>query len=210
MYTLIRSFIILSILGVFAASPGQAGDVTGLTVFQSGDAALASEVNANFSAVKTAVDDNYSRIQAIGSGTSYLSIPARGGFFPWGGAEAIATCYPLTIAWSGTGSNKFYAPVSLPQDAVITEFTYHYWKATTATTNTTASLIRIALPSTSASETMATVTSDSSGHSSESTTSIDNPTIDNQNYQYLIEVTLPTAGSLCLDGVMITYTFGTP
>ncbi len=41
-----------------SASWGWAGDVTGLKTFSAGAPAKASEVNANFSAIKTAVDDN--------------------------------------------------------------------------------------------------------------------------------------------------------
>ena len=41
-----------------SAGWGWAGDVTGLKTFSAGTPAKASEVNANFSAVKTAVDDN--------------------------------------------------------------------------------------------------------------------------------------------------------
>ena len=41
-----------------SAGWGWAGDVTGLKTFSAGAPAKASEVNANFSAIKTAVDDN--------------------------------------------------------------------------------------------------------------------------------------------------------
>jgi hypothetical protein len=41
-----------------------AGQVTGLTQFTAGSPAKAAEVNGNFAAVKTAVDDNHARITA--------------------------------------------------------------------------------------------------------------------------------------------------
>ena len=43
----------------------QASDVTGLTTFTSGTPARANEVNDNFGAVKSAVDDNHARIAAL-------------------------------------------------------------------------------------------------------------------------------------------------
>lgn len=49
---------------MFSATPGYAGDVTGLTTFSAGTPARAAEVNSNFTAVKTAVDDNHARITA--------------------------------------------------------------------------------------------------------------------------------------------------
>jgi hypothetical protein len=48
----------------FGAQTGHAGPVGALTNFNSGTPALASEVNGNFSAVKSAVDDNAAQIAA--------------------------------------------------------------------------------------------------------------------------------------------------
>ena len=42
-----------------------AGQVTGLTQFTAGSPAKAAEVNSNFLAVKTAVDDNHARISTL-------------------------------------------------------------------------------------------------------------------------------------------------
>jgi hypothetical protein len=47
------------------ALPGIAGTVTGLTTFTANTPARASEVNGNFTAVKTAVDDNQAQITAL-------------------------------------------------------------------------------------------------------------------------------------------------
>lgn len=55
---------ILAIAAICSINMASAGDVTGLTTFTSGTPAVASEVNENFNAVKTAVDDNNSRITA--------------------------------------------------------------------------------------------------------------------------------------------------
>jgi hypothetical protein len=49
----------------FGGRVGHAGPVGPLTTFTAGTPALASEVNGNFSAVKTAVDDNASRITTL-------------------------------------------------------------------------------------------------------------------------------------------------
>lgn len=50
---------------MLSATPGYAGDVNGLTTFSAGTPARAAEVNGNFTAVKTAVDDNHARISTL-------------------------------------------------------------------------------------------------------------------------------------------------
>ena len=64
-------FLVAS-MAVIAAQPALAGNVTGLTTFTAGTPAKASEVNGNFAAVKTAVDDNAGRIAALESAVSAL------------------------------------------------------------------------------------------------------------------------------------------
>ena len=59
--------ILLSGLGL--CSTGWAGTVTIPNSFSSGSATSASQMNANFTAVKTAVDDNNTRIAALEAGT---------------------------------------------------------------------------------------------------------------------------------------------
>ncbi len=61
-------------LAVLAALGGtaRAGSVSGLTTFTAGTPAKASEVNGNFAALKTAVDDNASRIAALESAVAAL------------------------------------------------------------------------------------------------------------------------------------------
>ena len=62
MKTRARSFIIVSIILPFIAPPAFAGSVTIPNNFAAGTPAVAAEVNTNFAAVKTAVDDNDNRI----------------------------------------------------------------------------------------------------------------------------------------------------
>ncbi len=198
----------LFLLGVTAA---WAGSYTIPNSFTSGTAAVAAEVNANFSAAKAAIDDNDSRVttlESVSGSTSYLSIPARGGFVANLGGNTFASCFPDTFAWNGTGSSLFQAMVNLPHNSVITDFTYHYWTVSFPSVQTTATLYRQPMPATSR-EQMAAVASTSTssgGHINGSTTAITNGTVDNQSYTYYVETDLPATGSLCTDGITITYT----
>jgi hypothetical protein len=63
--TMKTQLTILTALVAFGVGTATAGDVTGLTTFSSGTTARASEVNGNFNAVKTAVDDNHAQIIAL-------------------------------------------------------------------------------------------------------------------------------------------------
>jgi len=91
MNTLFRWFVIVSMLVTFASSSAWAGEVMNLKTFNAGDPALADEVNANFLAVKTAVDDNDSLIttnrdnlttNAAGIAANTTDIDTIKGFLP--------------------------------------------------------------------------------------------------------------------------------
>lgn len=56
---------ILTAAFLSASQTGYAGDVNGLTTFTACMPARAAEVNGNFTAVKTAVDDNHAHIGAL-------------------------------------------------------------------------------------------------------------------------------------------------
>lgn len=58
-------FVVVAAIAALASTRALAGSVTGLTTFTAGTPAKSSEVNGNFSAVKTAVDDNSARIDAL-------------------------------------------------------------------------------------------------------------------------------------------------
>ncbi len=70
--TIQRMVMSLAVLAALGGGTARAGSVSGLTTFTAGTPAKASEVNGNFSAVKTAVDDNASRIAALESAVAAL------------------------------------------------------------------------------------------------------------------------------------------
>jgi uncharacterized coiled-coil protein SlyX len=65
MKSLISFLLVCSLTAIMAPTPAAAGEVTIPNTFQSGTPAVAAEVNDNFSSVKSAVDDNDSRIAAL-------------------------------------------------------------------------------------------------------------------------------------------------
>jgi len=65
--------VITIVLFICSAINASAGSVTIPTTFTSGTTAKASEVNANFTAVKTAVDDNDSRIATLEAALTALT-----------------------------------------------------------------------------------------------------------------------------------------
>lgn len=73
----LKAAIALAITGYLGSA--LAGNVTGLTTFTNGTPAIATEVNANFTAVKTAVDDNYSRVTAVQTQTQNLATGCASG-----------------------------------------------------------------------------------------------------------------------------------
>ena len=62
--------VMVSAAVLAAAQTSSAGDVTGLTSFSAGTPAVAAQVNGNFTAVKTAVDNNHARIGVLETGPS--------------------------------------------------------------------------------------------------------------------------------------------
>lgn len=89
---------------------------------------VAADVNANFNAVETEVDDNNNRISALeNTKTAYLNIPAAA-FVP----TESSTDYNNEGGWYGarimtnTGTGNYVAAVYLPHGATITAFTYSY------------------------------------------------------------------------------------
>jgi hypothetical protein len=65
---------VISVAILATAQVSLAGEVTGLTSFSAGTPARASEVNGNFTAVKTAVDNNHARIVTLETNAASPSI----------------------------------------------------------------------------------------------------------------------------------------
>jgi len=112
-------------------------------------------------------------------------------------------------------SPDFYAPVQLPDGATITGITLNYWDNTGDAENITASLRRVMFSGAGASvlsDDLVTTTEGATGNSV-SDTSIDNPTVSNDNYAYLVRATFSDANqgiNLRIVGAEITYTFTSP
>jgi hypothetical protein len=68
-----KKLILAQAIAAILLAPAQAvlaSDVTGLTTFSAGTPAVASQVNGNFTAVKSAVDNNHARITTLETGPS--------------------------------------------------------------------------------------------------------------------------------------------
>ncbi len=107
-----------------------ATDVTGLTTFVPNTPAKAEEVNGNFDAVKSAVDDNDQRISDLEAklpdGAVSLSAFA---FSEWTSSNSSSSaCQELRVVnyayfdlyWAKSTSCSLTAPVHLPQGATVT------------------------------------------------------------------------------------------
>ncbi len=68
---------LLFVLGTTVATTTIASTATIPNTFVSGEAAIAADVNDNFSALKSAVDDNDSRISALETATGFASLSAQ-------------------------------------------------------------------------------------------------------------------------------------
>ena len=120
----------LALLVLFVMSPLHAADVTGLTTFVPNTPALAEEVNGNFDAVKSAVDDNDQRITDVEAklpdGAVSFSAYA---FSEWTNSNnPSSTCQWARLGsygyfdlyWAQSVGCKVTTPVHLPQGATVT------------------------------------------------------------------------------------------
>ena len=125
-----------------------------------------------------------------------------------------SACDPSSFQWNGIGENRYYAMVNLPQGSVITAVTYYFWRNLAATSETTATLFRQTLPAVDGvgSEQIIAIVSDTSnsGHSSKTEPVSTNNVVDNQNYTYFVTVDLPEIDTLCVDGIVISYSAPQP
>ena len=85
-----RLLLALAFLGL-APVASHGGPVTGLVTFVNGELADADEVNANFAAVKAAIDDNDARITAL---ESLTDTTCSSGFITGIDAAAMLECSP--------------------------------------------------------------------------------------------------------------------
>lgn len=91
-------------------SPAMAGQVTGLTSFTAGTPAKAAEVNANFDAVKAAVDDNDARVTNLQSSkqSRVTGTCAVGSAVTAIAADGSVTCgQALTAGFVSVGNDAF-------------------------------------------------------------------------------------------------------
>src|SRR5882762_9849057 len=166
-------------VGVFV-TPAVAGPISGLTTFVPGTPATAADVNNNFTIIRNAGNDTDTRLINVEanrvlktgdtmSGTltvptltyavpkvAFWSFHGRGFIHDTG--NGFASCFPETLSWNGTGTSTFRAPVNLPHGTTITGATYNYWKSPAAPDNSTFTLRRNNLPSSTTTD-MATLAS---------------------------------------------------
>lgn len=119
----------------------------------------------------------------------------------------------LYLNGGGGETPRFYAPLQLPDGATITSFTLDFWQNGISET-ITAKLRRTSFASAGGNTIGEVVSSDQGGIGASVTdTSITAPTIDNDNYAYLIEADFSDANqgvNLRLVGIEVTYTFTEP
>lgn len=125
MNTLIRSFVIFSILVTLAALPAWAGQVAIPHTFTAGDPAVAAEVNANFSAVETEVNDNAT---ALGGMPGVTSSP--GGYSTLDGTASVIESITVNAPTSG------YLIVSASGNQRMSSGSYIVLQLENATTST--------------------------------------------------------------------------
>ena len=120
----------LALLSLTLVAPLSAAEVSGLTTFVPNTPALAEEVNGNFDAVKSAVDDNDQRITDLEAKTpdGAVSLSAFA-FSEWtASTNSSSTCQMLRIVnyayfdlfWAKSTTCSMTAPAHLPQGATVT------------------------------------------------------------------------------------------
>jgi hypothetical protein len=191
-----KSYFVLFLFVLVACLPASASQVTLPFTFSAGTPARAADVNANFAAVKAAVDDNFARITAAGS----VSIPGQS-FLP-------QIDFTLDQCGLNRGNpNAFFqgtsttcsavAGISLPNAATITGLScFVKDTATGAPGITQAILSRYDVVVESFSALAVTLgSSDSPGIQTLSGSVAVNGQVDNSKYVYSIQVDFDGGGS---------------
>jgi hypothetical protein len=116
-----KPYFVLFLFVLIACLPASASQVTLPFTFTAGTPAHASDVNANFAAVKAAVDDNFARITAAGS----VSVSGQGFQGQLDDPSFPNFCglnrgNPNVFFNTGTLPCSVFSSVSLPNGATIT------------------------------------------------------------------------------------------
>lgn len=211
MKTLYTLFII-SLAFVLGDQMALAGELTIPNTFTSGTEARAAEVNANFTAVETEVDDNDSRITVLENPTEGIISIHPTGF------TSTSCNYVISFAYfhftAGT-SCYAYAAVSLPHNATLTSATCYFidnstshaisnWRLYSHINISASSALTVAKVSPVTSQvfsSIAAVTSEGI---------ISSYTVDNSTNNYIFRIYLSSASSLDSDakilGCQVNYT----
>ena len=121
----LKTYLICAVFALLG-SPVWAGNVTIPNTFVSGTPAKASEVNDNFSAVKTAVDDNDARLTNLESvKTGYVSVSSMNAT-PYNSTLSYLQCQIGIVgkALNSGGLNYLDVNIQIPDGATIIGFTY--------------------------------------------------------------------------------------
>lgn len=200
----------------FTAATAFADQATIPNTFTSGTAAVAADVNDNFTALKTAIDDNDSRITAREA--SVISLPPS----IFVSAKGVNCKYHINssqnfgyIESGGSGGCQLVAPIMLPHGRTITELTC-YLKDNNALYDFDAAFTQHDMLTTDASVSVTPLASFSTNGTQQSTVVTRSPNsipddlvVDNASYHYQLRLGMDNAftggDSLSVHGCSITY-----
>lgn len=137
--------------------------------------------------------------------TSSLSIPPAA-FNPADNSGSYIQAGYYLAPGASSPATVFYAPVNLPQGAIVTQFTFNWYDASGA--DGLADLYQ-SKPLSTPVKMASALTSGNLGPSSSTDTTILNPIIDNTQYSYYIALYLPDSNVIAYD-IFIEYTIDRP
>lgn len=145
------------------------------------------------------VSDEDTTPEPLAIQTDYFSIPAAA-FIP----ESSSMSYTGSGNLIG-GEGKFYAPVYLPKDAIVTKLLF-FWSDYYGADDGTVSLLRYSFGAPSTTTMAGASTSGSTGSGASEDTTIDYAEIDNSQYSYFVALDFPSALIKCYN-VVIEYNY---
>ncbi|HTQ76350.1 MAG TPA: hypothetical protein VMI74_18880 [Burkholderiales bacterium] len=191
-----KSYLVLFLSVLIACLPASASQVTLPFTFSAGTPARAADVNANFAAVKAAVDDNFARITAAGS----VSVSGQGFQGQLDDPSLPNFCglnrgNPNVFFNSGTLPCSVFSSVSLPNGATITGLSCFVKDTFAGGSIQQASLSRFDV-STESGSVLATTggSSDSPNIQTLSASVLANGLVDNSKYMYSIQIDFDNGG----------------